>query len=131
MSEIKRNREAGKAKNHLTSGRIEREKRTIEAMIRLYCSDQHATSNKICENCDHLLSYAKRRLDSCPFQAKKPACNNCQVHCYSKAMQREIQQVMRYAGPKMLIRYPLLSLWHLMDTFRKAPSLAKKSKREV
>ena len=130
MFERKRNREAGKAKSHLNSGRIEREKRTIEVMIRLYCSDQHATSNEICENCDHLLSYAKSRLDTCPFQAKKPACNHCQVHCYSKAMQIEIRQVMRYSGPRMLFRYPLLSLRHLMDTFRKAPSLGKKSNRE-
>ena len=34
---------------------------------------------------------------------------------------------MRYSGPRMLFRYPLLSLWHFIDAFRKVPSLEKRS----
>ena len=107
------------------SSRIKREKRTIEAMIRIYCTDQHNSPDDNCEQCNRLLEYAKSRLDHCPFQENKPACNHCQVHCYSKTMKSEIQQVMRYSGPRMLFRYPVLSLWHFIDTFRKAPSLGK------
>ena len=104
-------------------------KRTIEAMVRIYCSDQHTTRDEICENCNRLLTYARNRLDTCPFQANKPTCNHCKVHCYSKTRQYEIRKVMRYSGPRMLFRYPLLSLWHLLDTFRKVPSLEKATDR--
>ena len=31
---------------------------------------------------------------------------------------------MRYAGPRMLWRHPLLSLYHLLDKRREAPDLA-------
>lgn len=124
-----RNREHEKGERLFPSGRIQREKDTVEAMILIYCSDQHATGDEICENCNRLLAYAKSRLDNCPFQANKPACNHCKVHCYSRARQYEIQKVMRYSGPRMLFRYPLLSLRHLIDTFRKAPSLDKGSNR--
>lgn len=94
-------------------------------MIGIYCADHHDTTQPPCESCHQLLSYAEKRLQNCPFQDAKPACNNCQVHCYSKAKQTEIKQVMRYAGPRMLWRYPLLSLWHLLDTLREVPSLKK------
>ncbi|MGB5716945.1 MAG: nitrous oxide-stimulated promoter family protein [Gammaproteobacteria bacterium] len=127
-----RNKSESRNKRHKSRfplGRIEREKRTVEAMVRIYCSDQHATSDEICENCTRLLTYARSRLDTCPFQANKPTCNHCKVHCYSKTRQHEIQKVMRYSGPRMLFRYPLLSLWHLIDTIRKVPSLEKGSDR--
>ncbi|MCG7955581.1 MAG: nitrous oxide-stimulated promoter family protein, partial [Candidatus Thiodiazotropha endolucinida] len=38
------------------------------------------------------------------------------------------QDVMRYAGPRMLLRHPLLSLYHLLDKFRKVPQLPKGKK---
>ncbi len=30
---------------------------------------------------------------------------------------------MRYAGPRMMMRHPILSLYHLLDKRREAPSL--------
>lgn len=101
--------------------RIEREKQTIQAMLQIYCIDKHGQS--LCSHCQQLLNYAFQRLDVCPFQQNKPACNHCQVHCYAKNHQAQIQQVMRYAGPRMFYRHPWLSLRHLLDTFRTAPSL--------
>lgn len=105
--------------------RLDREKRTIQAMLRLYCRDHHGTrpGGELCGACQTLLGYAWRRLDTCPFQALKPACNTCQVHCYSKSMREQVRQVMRYSGPRLLLRHPVLSLYHLLDTYRPAPSL--------
>jgi hypothetical protein len=108
--------------------RILREKRTIEAMIHLYCSDQHGTQGALCEDCDELLKYAWNRLDKCPFKDEKPACNHCRVHCYAPAKRQAVQDMMRYAGPRMLVRHPWLSCWHLIDTLRKAPSIHQKRK---
>ncbi|MEJ2402950.1 MAG: nitrous oxide-stimulated promoter family protein [Candidatus Thiodiazotropha sp.] len=103
--------------------RIEREKQTISAMMIRYCHDHHGETDGLCESCAQLLDYAHKRLDTCPFQEHKPACNQCTVHCYSRIRRDRIQAVMRYSGPKMLFRHPLLSLYHLIDKFRKAPKL--------
>lgn len=110
----------------LNKHRIEREKLTVSAMMRIYCRDHHHTHGILCEDCDKLLDYARRRLDSCPFQDKKPACNHCEVHCYSKDMRVRVQDVMRYAGPRMVFRHPLLSLYHLFDKMREVPELSKR-----
>lgn len=105
--------------------RIEREKKTIKAMLDIYCQDKHAQgcSKGLCENCHQLKLYAFQRLDVCPFQENKPACNHCQVHCYAKAKRDQIKQVMRFAGPKMMLRHPVLSFHHLIDSFRKEKTL--------
>ncbi|MEW8026442.1 MAG: nitrous oxide-stimulated promoter family protein [Candidatus Thiodiazotropha sp.] len=108
--------------------RIRREKQTISAMMAIYCRDHHHSDDSLCEACDQLLDYARRRLDTCPFQEKKPACNHCTVHCYSKDMRIRVQDVMRYAGPRMLFRHPILSLFHFLDKMREVPELTKPGK---
>lgn len=99
---------------------VDREKRTVEAMIRLYCSDTHGTSDALCGQCDALLAYAHDRLDRCAFSDDKPACAKCPVHCYRTSMREEILNVMRYAGPRMISKHPVLAARHLLDA-RKAP----------
>lgn len=106
--------------------RIRREQRTIRAMTRIYCRDHHETAGGLCEDCGALLDYAYRRLGVCPFGAGKPACNHCTVHCYGRKMRDQVKAVMRYAGPRMLLRHPILSLGHLLDKLRPAPRLARK-----
>ncbi|WP_242479138.1 nitrous oxide-stimulated promoter family protein [Lamprobacter modestohalophilus] len=101
--------------------RIRREKRTITAMLNLYCQDHHAArgvSSQRCDACDELLRYAHQRLDNCVFGELKQPCNQCTVHCYSKSLRPRIVEVMRYAGPRMTLRYPLLSILHLWDKLR-------------
>ena len=101
------------------SKRIQREKKTIEAMLRIYCQAKHA--DNLCEDCQQLLAYADKRLDNCPFHENKPACNNCSVHCYSAKRKEEVRTVMRYAGPRMIYKHPFLALGHMLDLLRKAP----------
>jgi hypothetical protein len=108
--------------------RIAREKRTIATMLGIYCRDHHGARSGLCGECAGLLDYAHRRLDVCPFQEAKPACNHCQVHCYSALMRERVKAVMRYAGPRMLLRHPLLSLFHMLDKLRPAPAIAAKKR---
>jgi hypothetical protein len=103
--------------------RIRREKKTITAMMAIYCRDHHPDHRGLCPECASLLDYAHRRLDTCPFQAEKPACNHCEVHCYSAMMRERVRAVMRYAGPKMFWPHPILSLGHIIDKLRPAPKL--------
>ena len=104
-------------------GRIEREKKTVAAMIRIYCRDQHGSRKALCESCRALLNYAWQRLDKCPFGERKSTCARCPVHCYKPAMREEIRRVMRYAGPRMLYTHPILAIRHLLDERQKPPAL--------
>ena len=100
---------------------MKRESKTIQAMIRLYCRDHHGSENALCPECKELRDYALIRLDRCPFREKKPTCAKCPVHCYKPDMREKVRTVMRYAGPRMLRRHPILAVLHLIDGYRKTP----------
>ena len=101
--------------------RIEREKSTVGTMIALYCRGVHQTGDGLCEACQRLRDYAFARLDPCPYAAGKPTCARCQVHCYAPRMRAEVIAVMRYSGPRMAHRHPLLAAMHQLDSWRRAP----------
>jgi hypothetical protein len=104
--------------------RLAREWQTITAMVSCYCRDQHAAMVTPCPECQGLLDYAAIRLSRCRFGLEKPVCAKCPVHCYQRARREQVRTVMRYAGPRMLWRHPILSLRHLLDGFRRAPALS-------
>ncbi|MDE5671926.1 MAG: nitrous oxide-stimulated promoter family protein [Duncaniella sp.] len=95
------------------SSRIEKEKRIIEMMIRLYCHRHHDKNGTLCDDCKELLDYAQTRLSRCPFGDRKSSCRHCRIHCYSPAMRHKIRIVMRYSGPRMLFFAPIEFLKHL------------------
>jgi predicted amidophosphoribosyltransferase len=95
--------------------RIAREKQTVEAMVAIYCRGAHGSDGPLCAECRELLDYAFCRLDRCPFGADKGTCANCPVHCYKPAMKERVKAAMRYAGPRMLWRHPVLALRHWID----------------
>ena len=98
------------------SKRLSREWQTLAAMIGLYCHDHHATRAALCPECQGLADYAAVRLERCRFGPQKPTCVKCPVHCYQRARREEVRMVMRYAGPRMLWRHPILSVRHWLDT---------------
>jgi hypothetical protein len=102
--------------------RVGREKKTLEAMLRLYCRSLHGSGGELCADCRELSDYAMSRLDRCPFAEKKPTCAACTVHCYKPVMREKIRDVMRYAGPRLFRRHPLLTLHHLLAGRRRTPS---------
>jgi predicted amidophosphoribosyltransferase len=101
---------------------MRRERRTIEIMVDLYCQDWHGSpKGQLCPDCQALRDYAIQRLDHCPFQERKTTCVNCAVHCYKKEMRERVREVMRYAGPRMLMKSPILAVQHLLDGRQKEP----------
>ena len=100
--------------------RTERERATVESMIRLYCRRNHeGKEGRLCPECASLLAYASQRLTACPFGESKPVCVACSVHCYRADMRERIRAVMRWSGPRMLLRHPYLALMHLADSGRR------------
>lgn len=110
--------------------RLEREKKTVTAMIRLYCRDLHKVGETLCAECAALHDYAMARLDRCTFGPDKPKCVDCPIHCYKPAMRAAIREVMKYAGPRMMLRHPVLALGHTVDGLRKRPVKSAKGKGE-
>lgn len=98
--------------------RLERENETIAAMIRLYCRAIHSQKIGLCHDCGELLQYAAYRINRCPHKEEKPSCAKCQIHCFSLKMQEKIKKVMRFAGPRMIWRHPILSIYHYLDSRR-------------
>jgi hypothetical protein len=92
---------------------IEKEKAAISMMIELYCHDKHASGKQLCADCADLLEYAHARLDKCPFGDDKGVCSQCKVHCYKPEMRQKVIEVMRYAGPRMMKKHPIMALKHL------------------
>lgn len=82
--------------------------------MKIYCRSQHG-SRELCEECTSLLNYADKRLEYCRFGEEKPTCANCTVHCYRPAEREKIKEVMRTAGPMMLLRHPMMTIMHLLD----------------
>ena len=90
-------------------------------MVGIYCADHHGSAKEnLCADCADFLDYARRRLDKCPYGEGKPTCANCPVHCYKPAQRAQAKAIMRYAGPRMLLRHPLLTIAHQLDGLRQA-----------
>jgi hypothetical protein len=106
------------------SSRIARESKTVVVMIMLYCKAHHHSS-PLCAECADLSDYAQERLQKCLFQDGKTTCAKCPVHCYHPSMRDKIRVIMRYSGPRMAYRHPVLTLFHLADGLRKEPFKAE------
>ncbi len=110
----------------MAADKREREKRIGAPMISLYCRKKRPPlKGRLCPECEALLSYAHLRSDRCPFMETKTFCSNCQVHCYKPEMREKIREVMRFAGPRMLPRHPLMVIDHI-----KCPSGKRKNNRK-
>jgi hypothetical protein len=106
----------------MTHPRIKREEKTVAAMIEIYCRDKHGAKDALCAECDELNGYAMARLAKCPFQENKTTCGKCRVHCYKPEMREKIKEVMRYSGPIMVYKHPVMTFGHLIDGRRKEPA---------
>jgi hypothetical protein len=99
-----------------------REQKTLETMMSMYCR-RHHRGGPLCAECVALAEYARRRLQRCVFGDAKPTCANCLVHCYRADMRERVREMMRWAGPRMLFRHPVLSIRHMIDGRRPTPLL--------
>ena len=66
---------------------IEREQRTAEQMIRIYCRYK---------------------------EGNKELCPTCRQLLHKPEMKKRIQEVMRYAGPRMFFFHPITTIKHFI-----------------
>ncbi|HET7203069.1 MAG TPA: nitrous oxide-stimulated promoter family protein [Steroidobacteraceae bacterium] len=120
--------------NGLVRGRLQREWRTMQAMVQIYCrGNAHARTadGDLCRDCAGFLGYAARRLEKCPYGPAKPTCAKCPIHCYKPQPRELARQIMRYSGPRMMLRHPWLSITHFADKARRVehPMTARRERR--
>ncbi len=98
------------------------EDKIIEFMINLYCKkncDKSKNTNyDLCDDCNALLNYAKKRISLCRHKETKTFCANCETQCYSPKMKKQIREVMKFSGPRMLIYNPKLAIYHVICTLK-------------
>ena len=93
--------------------RIQQEHKTLHAMLRIYCEGLHSTHGSLCESCAAIVDYADKRVERCHWGPNKPACSQCTTHCFVPEKRQRIREIMRYSGPRMTTRHPILALLHL------------------
>lgn len=101
----------------MSNKRIRIEKATVKAMIEIYCKHNHG-GKMICDECSKLTDYALLRTDKCKYKENKPACQKCKTHCYKPEYREMIKKVMRFSGPRMIYKHPLLSIQHFFSKFK-------------
>ena len=94
----------------------EKEKNVVSKMIRIYCKGNKHSSDKdeLCAKCKELEEYSRLRTDKCPFMETKTFCSKCKISCYKPIMKKQIREVMKYSGPRLLIYHPILTLEHFV-----------------
>lgn len=102
----------------------QREIRTVGLMIALY--EKYHTETGDNAQYKDLFNYTIKRLERCRFGEDKPACKHCPIHCYQPARREAIKAIMRWSGPRMLLRHPILAIRHLIDDHRPVPDYPKK-----
>jgi hypothetical protein len=121
--------------SRLDTGRLRREWRTMQVMVGMYCRGHGhpgTDGDELCVDCRGFIDYAERRLEKCPYGPDKPTCAKCPIHCYKPPPRQFAREVMRYAGPRMLLRHPWLSLTHFAAKARQVehPMAARRSRRD-
>lgn len=99
----------------MKKSRIHKEAETVRTMIKMYCNGNHSTDSSLCDDCAELACYAESRALNCKFGNEKPVCGKCKVHCYNKSMREKIKAVMRFSGPRMIYKHPVMLLRHTID----------------
>ena len=87
-----------------TKTRRGRDLAVLERFVGIYCQRKHGTAKgSLCDECSDLLSYARQRLEKCPFDPK-PKCKDCKVHCYRGDYRQRIREVMKFSGMYLVKR---------------------------
>lgn len=120
----------------LTSGKVDRhvvrDLKTLARFIQVYCRGRHRAAARgrvdlklggpaadiargvaLCPSCSKLLSHAFVKRMWCPM-APKPACKHCPQHCYHPKYRREIREVMKYSGWRLMLSGRVDYLLHLL-----------------
>lgn len=116
---------------------VQEDIRTLALFVRIYCDGNHAdlaraphtsdaqrvgvyhdSAPTLCADCSEHLAYGEARRVFCTLDPK-PFCAHCEVHCFKDSERAWNRQMMRYAGPRSLLRgYALDGARHFARSVR-------------
>lgn len=99
--------------------RKEKEYKIVETMIDMYCEDHNISERNLVNDPISLSMYVEHRIKHCIWGNEKTTCGQCTTHCYTPKMREAIKKVMKYSGPRMIYRHPLMALYHLYYSLRR------------
>lgn len=94
------------------------DERTLRRMHHLFCRNFHNSQrlrSPLCQSCKSLLDYSLKQTDACKWKKLGRLCSNCNVHCFEESKRQEILQVMKFAGPRLLLTNPFLAIRYLLQ----------------
>ncbi len=124
--------------------------RVVAGLAAIYCSGFHrervraALSSEaaglgvygrrvpiLCDECAGHIRYAEKRRAFCP-KDPKPFCAHCDVRCYQTDEAEWQRQMMRYAGPRSMLRgYAVPAIKHALEARRWRRQMAGKNTAAV
>lgn len=66
------------------------------------------------EEIEAIRKYSMERIQKCPKMATKTYCSNCEIHCYRAEFREKVRKIMRYAGPRLLLKKPSFVIDHAL-----------------
>jgi hypothetical protein len=63
----------------------------------------------LCPHCYEMVKMAEKHVSGCPHMAYKTFCHSCPKPCYPKAHLEKIRPMMRYSGPRLMLRHPVIA----------------------
>lgn len=104
---------------------LREEAQTLRAMVGLYCGENTARREGPANAVPPAKRFSPMRSSAwppVPTGPRSPVCAKCRIHCYRAGEKAFAREVMRHAGPRLLLAHPVLSLRHLVKSLTvKAP----------
>lgn len=94
---------------------VDKDRRTLEAIGRIFCSNHHEgvkDAAGLCPSCRSTIDDTLERAAACPY-GHDTNCEDCHVHCQRGEAQVRIREIMRYSAPRMAIQHPVMTLEYL------------------
>lgn len=118
----------------MSDSKVRSDTRVVAGLGGIYCEAHHGDRERtriesdaatlgvyskrtpvLCEECAEHIRYAERRRAYCP-KDPKPFCAHCDTHCYHPDEAEWQRQMMRFAGPRSLLRgYAVPAMRHAME----------------
>ncbi len=95
--------------------RTDKDRKTLEAIGRIYCSAHHSGTKDpagLCPACRSTVDATLARTQACP-NGHANNCQDCEIHCQRGEARERIREMMAYAAPRMALRHPLMTLEYL------------------
>lgn len=107
-----------KRRNWLFSAKYDRD--TLLGLFKIYCAHEHADkaegieNDSLCPSCRVSLDYSLERTLTCKLKGSGQLCSSCPVHCFEPDQRENIRKIMRFSGPRLIWKSPLLAIRYVL-----------------